>query len=391
MAGKIIADTIEASGSQISLNVGNVTVLTASSTGLTLTPTNNVNINVANSNVTFTTANVTGVATFSAGSNTAPSITTAGDTNTGLYFPAADTIGFVEGGAEVMRIDSDGDVGIGTSTPAYKLDVGTGSVVGNIHTRGSISSGTLTGYSIRDIPRLTNDTGTFENTYIGCGATVGNIIFQQGSSFTTASNTERARIDTSGNLQIGTTDQAFRLSVYETANKVATAIRAVNASYSSSCLLIDAGPAASGGFQHIQARSNFNSSASTVFSVFGNGNVQNTNNSYGAISDIKLKENIADATPKLADLMQVKVRNYNLIGDTTKQIGVIAQELETVFPSMIEETTDRDAENNDLGTTTKAVKYSVFVPMLIKSIQELKVIVDAQAVEIAALKAKVGS
>ena len=55
---------------------------------------------------------------------------------------------------------------------------------------------------------------------------------------------------------------------------------------------------------------------------------------------------------------------------------------------MIEETTDRDAENNDLGTTTKAVKYSVFVPMLIKSIQELKVIVDAQAVEIAALKAK---
>ena len=48
MAGKIIADTIEASGSQISLNVGNVTVLTASSTGLTLTPTSNVNINVTN-------------------------------------------------------------------------------------------------------------------------------------------------------------------------------------------------------------------------------------------------------------------------------------------------------------------------------------------------------
>jgi hypothetical protein len=48
MAGKIIADTIESAGSQISLNVGNVTVLTASSSGLTLTPTNNVNINVTN-------------------------------------------------------------------------------------------------------------------------------------------------------------------------------------------------------------------------------------------------------------------------------------------------------------------------------------------------------
>ena len=124
MAGKIIADTIEASGSQISLNVGNVTVLTASSTGLTLIPTTNVNINVANSNVTFTTANVTGVATFSAGSNTAPSITTSGDTNTGLYFPAADTIGFVEGGVEAMRINSSGNlqtlgtISVGNATPS---------------------------------------------------------------------------------------------------------------------------------------------------------------------------------------------------------------------------------------------------------------------------------
>ena len=59
MAGKIIADTIEASGSQISLNVGNVTVLTASSAGLTLTPTSNVNINITSGSASFTTANIT--------------------------------------------------------------------------------------------------------------------------------------------------------------------------------------------------------------------------------------------------------------------------------------------------------------------------------------------
>jgi len=123
-----------------------------------------------------------------------------------------------------------------------------------------------------------------------------------------------------------------------------------------------------------------------VFNVAGNGNATNTNNSYGAISDIKLKENIVDATPKLDDLMKVKIRQYNLISDEskTKQIGVVAQELEEVFAGLVEKTTDRDAEGNDLGTTTKAVKYSVFVPMLIKAIQELKLISDEQTVKLEA-------
>jgi len=60
MAGTIIADTIQATSQQISLNVGNTTILTASSTGLTLIPTNNVTINVTNSNATLTNATVTG-------------------------------------------------------------------------------------------------------------------------------------------------------------------------------------------------------------------------------------------------------------------------------------------------------------------------------------------
>jgi hypothetical protein len=126
------------------------------------------------------------------------------------------------------------------------------------------------------------------------------------------------------------------------------------------------------------------------FRIADSGNATNANNSYGAISDVKLKENIEDATPKLADLMQVKVRNYNLKSDPThKQLGVIAQELETVFPSMIDESKDTDADGNDLGTTIKSVKYSVFVPMLIKAIQELKQINDTQAETINALTARI--
>jgi len=121
--------------------------------------------------------------------------------------------------------------------------------------------------------------------------------------------------------------------------------------------------------------------------IYGNGNIQNTNGSYGAFSDIKLKENIVDATPKLADLMQVRVRNYNLKTDpSTKQIGVVAQELETVFPALIDESPDRDEDGNELGTTTKSVKYSVFVPMLIKAMQEQQALITALTTRITALE-----
>jgi hypothetical protein len=131
-----------------------------------------------------------------------------------------------------------------------------------------------------------------------------------------------------------------------------------------------------------------------IFRVADSGNVTNTNNSYGAISDIKLKENIVDASPKLNDLLKVKIKNFNYIGSEEKQLGVIAQELEEVFPGMIEqhedyeeiEVTDEKGnttkEKKSLGTTTKSVKYSVFVPMLIKAIQE-------QQAQIEELKAKI--
>jgi len=133
----------------------------------------------------------------------------------------------------------------------------------------------------------------------------------------------------------------------------------------------------------------YSNTSTNVFFVAGNGNVTNTNNSYGAISDVKLKENIVDATPKLADLMKVQIRQYNLKAEQThKQIGVIAQEIEQVFPAMVEETPDRDEKGNDLGTTTKSVKYSVFVPMLVKAMQEQQALIESLTTRLAALEAK---
>jgi hypothetical protein len=80
---------------------------------------------------TVTTLGVTGVATFSAGTVSAPAITTTGDTNTGIFFPAADTIAFTEGGAESMRVDSSSRLLVGltsSGSTTSKLQVTGGTV-----------------------------------------------------------------------------------------------------------------------------------------------------------------------------------------------------------------------------------------------------------------------
>jgi len=296
------------------------------------------------------------------GSASTPAIQ-GNDTNTGVFFPAADTVAIATGGTERARVDSSGNVGIGTSSPGAKLEVN--AAANYVSARVNSSTTTIDLYA--------NSSSSAAGLYTDDAIP---ILFWN-------SGTERARIDSSGNLLVGTTSSSGLLTVAQSSASAAAAyINASSASYTGNVCDVRTGTAAGTGYT-LFAGTN---SGGTAFQVLGNGNVRNTNNSYGAISDVKLKENIADATPKLEKLNQVRIVNYNLIGDTQKQIGVVAQELEQIFPGMVEESPDRDAEGNDLGTTTKSVKYSVFVPMLIKAIQEQQALITSLTARIAALE-----
>ena len=130
---------------------------------------------------------------------------------------------------------------------------------------------------------------------------------------------------------------------------------------------------------------------STRFSVLNNGDVGSASNSYGGISDIKLKENIVDANSQWNDIKAVKVRNFNF-KDTpdTKMLGVVAQEIETVSPSLVYEVVDKDPDTNEaLVTTTKQVKYSILHMKAIKALQEAITRIETLEQDNIALRARV--
>ena len=146
---------------------------------------------------TFTNLTVSGVASFADGTVSLPSITNIGDTNTGIFFPAADTIAFTEGGVESMRIDSAGNLGLGETNPNEAMVIKRGAGVAAV-----------TAYRGNG----TTSTGEF---FVGHGSDAIAYVFNRSNQplvFAT-NNAERMRIDSSGNVGIGSSSPTAKLQV----------------------------------------------------------------------------------------------------------------------------------------------------------------------------------
>jgi hypothetical protein len=151
---------------------------------------------------TTNTGTLTTTGTFVAplGTTSLPSYTFSGDLNTGLFSPAADTLALVEGGVEVVRITSSGNVGIGTNNPGNKLDISSSTAGGaTLRIRDSAANGYPT-------INLTNDARTWTIYNNGSLSDIFDI-------YDATAAQHRFVIDSSGNIGIGTTSPGQKLHV----------------------------------------------------------------------------------------------------------------------------------------------------------------------------------
>jgi hypothetical protein len=180
------------------------------------------------------------------------------------------------------------------------------------------------------------------------------------------SNTERARIDSSGNLLVGTTS---------TSSTSGTGLKITAGSSNADSLSIVTGATTNAGLTTYQLYST--GAGAYRFYVGAGGTVFATSTTISAISDQRLKENVQDLDAGLDKIMALKPRKFDWKAGKGKDIkgdrGWIAQEFEQVFPDMIDTWKDEAPEGEE---PYKSVRADL-IPVLVKAIQELKAEFDA--------------
>jgi hypothetical protein len=358
------------------------TIINATTTnGVVIQPDNSGSLVLqTNSGTTALTIDTSQRAAFVAGTALLPAITTTGDTNTGMFFPAADTIAFAEGGTEAMRIDSSGNVGIGT-------------VANSGYAKLAINASSASSYPTYSNPAAGGFNGAFftstlnsadsYTTMLDIGGVTANTDSSNGGSairfltqprVSTFAPLERMRIDSSGLVSLrakGTpTDTDFVLQVYADGTTGGIAVQTNQTS----------------GRAAVRFRN--------PNGVVGQIETSGSSTSYATSSDYRLKENIAPMTGALAVVGQLKPCTYIWKSDGSDGQGFIAHELAEVVPDCV--TGEKDAVETYIdedGVEQTRPKYqgidtSFLVATLTAAIQELKAIVDAQAIRIETLEAK---
>ncbi len=289
------------------------------------------------------TLTVGGQITATAGAVSAPTYSFHSDTNTGMTRPTTDTLTLVTGGSERIRIDSSGKVGIGATTPAQQLSILNDQ---NTDTAMRISNGTA-GTAARSTIFLDVDGGGAQLMAVNASfSTSGpyiadNVTFVSDTAMTNGMTIGTRSSDGNAHLRFYTQDSQ-KLKINSTGGLINT--MPINDVYG-----IDNQITPSSGNLYAQKNtfenrspddntSSFywgNDNVTARFGVYSDGDVQNHDNSYGAFSDERIKQDIRDANSQWDDIKAVKVRNFKKKDDVRQygdkaweQIGVIAQEIE---------------------------------------------------------------
>jgi hypothetical protein len=259
--------------------------------------------------------------------------------------------------------------------------------------------------------------GAYNGSSGGCGALMtsgsNNTILgsyngnQHGLDIRTASNTI-VLSDGDGNprLRFNSSGYALFSNDYNSSTRKASATHVVHQTTGDATFIVENSHASLpyGMYMDFSAASPDNNSnyfiacadtTSNRFLVYSDGDVVNHDDSYGGISDIKLKEQITDASSQWNDIKALTIRKYKFKTDVATgdsdahwRIGVIAQEVEQAgMGGLVKDNPDLDKNTNeDLGTTTKSVKSSVLYMKAVKALQEAMTRIETLEAKVATLE-----